>query len=86
MFDDNDAFVRYQTQLYDGKIYVPFCNANAVLIYDYKRNDCEIVVFDDLDNGYSGVWRNGEVFYFSPRKNTGRFMNRKVLYFRRKEQ
>ncbi|WP_295094141.1 hypothetical protein [Ruminococcus sp.] len=68
VFDDNDAFFRYQTQLYDGKIYVPFCNANAVLIYDYKRNDCEIVVFDDLDNGYSGVWRNGEVFYFSPRK------------------
>ena len=42
VFDVSDAYFRKQVGCRDNRLYIPFCNANAILIYDVKKNQCEI--------------------------------------------
>lgn len=68
VFDKSDAYFRQQTEYTDGRIYVPFCNANAMLIYDVINNECNIKKLGDEENGYSGIVNDGNILYCSPRK------------------
>ena len=70
-FDKNDAFFRYQTQVYNEKIYVPFCNANAILIYDYYVNSCDIKVLGKDNNGYAGIQIQNDNVFCGPRRGNG---------------
>lgn len=67
IFDDSDAYFRYQTAISANNIYVPFCNANAVLVFNYADNVCSIEILGKEQNGYSGIWRENDKLYFSPR-------------------
>ena len=72
IFDSSDAYFRYQLQVVKDSIYIPFCNANALLVYNYILNACSIKRFGCDDNGYSGIRLCGDSFYLSPR-NVGNY-------------
>ncbi len=72
VFDKKDAFFRQQIEHWNGKLFVPFCNANAVLIYDLYENKYFVKIFGEEENGYSGIMHNGTgTFFISPRKANG---------------
>ena len=67
IFDAPDAYFRYQTAIVGDYIYIPFCNANALLIFDYKDNKCSIEILGKEQYGYSGIWIENDKLYCSPR-------------------
>ena len=67
IFDSIDSFFCYQTVVYDNKIYIPFCNINGILIYDYLNNYCEVKHFGMEKNGYSGIIMYNNSIICSPR-------------------
>lgn len=67
-FDRRDAYFRYQLVQDEGIVYIPFCNANAMLIYDHNSKRCKVELIDSDNNGYSGIIKQGDDLYCSPRK------------------
>lgn len=72
VFDRKDAFFRQQIEHCNSKLFVPFCNANAILIYDLCEKKYFVKIFGKEENGYSGIMYNGtDTFLISPRKASG---------------
>ncbi len=69
IFDYNDAYFRQQCVILDNKLFVPFCNANAVLELNCDNLSTRIHVIGLDDEGYSGISFDGESFWLSPRKS-----------------
>ena len=68
VFDVSDSYFRKQVGCQDNRLYIPFCNANAILIYDVLKNRSEIKRIGNEKNGYSGIVISGNTVYCSPRK------------------
>ncbi len=69
IFDRNDAYFRQQCVILDNKLFVPFCNANAVLELNCDNLSTKIHVIGLDVQGYSGISFDGESFWLSPRKS-----------------
>lgn len=69
VFDYEDAYFRKQCIVLKNKLYVPFCNANAVLELNCDNLLSEIHVLGEQKQGYSGICFDGKRFWLSPRKN-----------------
>ena len=69
IFDSKDAYFRKQTVIIGNKLYVPFCNANAVLEIDCNSMQSVIHSMGEEKQGYSGICFDGEAMWLSPRRN-----------------
>ena len=69
IFDSKDAYFRKQSVVIEDKLYVPFCNANAVLEIDCNTLKTVIHSMGGEKQGYSGICFDGESLWLSPRKN-----------------
>lgn len=69
IFDFGDAYFRKQSVVLDDKLYVPFCNANAVLEIDCNSMETVIHSIGEEKQGYSGICFDGKSLWLSPRKN-----------------
>lgn len=69
IFDRKDAYFRQQWVILDNKLFVPFCNANAVLELNCDDLDVKIHIVGKDAQGYSGISFDGKYFWLSPRKN-----------------
>lgn len=69
IFDSKDAYFRKQTVIIGDKLYVPFCNANAVLEIDCNSMQSVIHSMGEEKQGYSGICFDGEAIWLSPRRN-----------------
>lgn len=67
IFDSSDAYFRKQAVVIDNKLYVPFCNANAVLELNCTDLETEIHCMGAEKQGYSGICYDGSAFWLSPR-------------------
>ena len=71
IFNQNDAYFRKQSILVDNKLFVPFCNANAVIAIDCENLDTSVYRLGDEEQGYSGICLSKEAIWLSPR-STGK--------------
>lgn len=69
IFDFKDIYFRRQCVVKDNKLYVPFCNANAVLELDCISMKTRVHKLGEKKQGYSGVCVEGNTLWFSPRKS-----------------
>jgi len=69
IFDFADAYFGKQSVLLEDKVFVPFCNANAILEIDCVSLKTYIHRIGLEKQGYSGVCHDAEVLWLSPRKN-----------------
>lgn len=69
IFDSSDVYFRKQSVVLDNRLYVPFCNANAVLEVDCISLKTTIHCMGEEKQGYSGICFEGSFFWLSPRKN-----------------
>lgn len=69
IFDSSDGYIRRQSVVVNGKLYVPFCNANAVLEIDCVSMKTYIHSMGEERQGYSGICFDGKFIWLSPRKN-----------------
>ncbi len=67
VFDTEDGFFRQQCVIREEKIYVPFCNVNAVMELDCNTLITKIHVVGKKKVGYSGISFDGSSFWLSPR-------------------
>lgn len=67
IFNQKDAYFRKQSLLVDNKLFVPFCNANAVIAIDCENLDTSVYHLGDEKQGYSGICLLGEAIWLSPR-------------------
>ena len=67
IFNEQDAFFRRQVVTLSDKIYIPFCNANAILELDSNTLETQIHVLGKEKCGYSGICFDGKEFWCSPR-------------------
>ncbi|MBQ7944877.1 MAG: hypothetical protein IJ326_12560 [Lachnospiraceae bacterium] len=68
IFEHQDAYFRKQNILYEDKLYVPFCNANAILEVDCASLNTIVHKLGDEKQGYSGICREKNHVWLSPRK------------------
>ena len=68
IFDLRDSFFRRQVAIVENKLYVPFCNANAVLELEPIGMQYRIYSLGKEKEGYSGICHEDGVFWLSPRK------------------
>ena len=69
VFDFKDIYFRRQCVVKNNKLYVPFCNANAVLELDCISMKTRVHKLGEKKQGYSGVCIEGNTLWFSPRKS-----------------
>lgn len=67
VFNREEGYFKRQAILNDGKIYIPFCNANAVFEIECETLVWKIYKLGDEKVGYSGICYDGESFWLSPR-------------------
>ena len=68
IFDKQDGYFRKQVAIRNNKLYIPFCNANAILTLDCETMQCKIHKLGSNKQGYSGICYDGKNFWISPRK------------------
>ncbi len=68
IFDTSDGFFRSCGIKEDNCFITPFCNANAILVFNYKEMKYRIVELGTENNGYSGIVRCGDNYWLSPRR------------------
>lgn len=66
IFNKVCGFFRKQAVIQGDKLYVPFCNANAVLELDCNNLNSRIYRLGEEEIGYSGICHMGNSFYLSP--------------------
>lgn len=71
IFDDKEIFFRKQICLLDKKIWIPFCNANAILELDGTTKKVDIHILGQKKQGYSGICYKDRTFYCPPRARGG---------------
>lgn len=71
IFNDKDAFFRKQSILINKKLYMPFCNANAVLEIDCDTLQTTIHKLDNTREGYSGICFSEGNMWLAPRYQGG---------------
>ena len=69
IFESNESFFRRQVAIADDRLYIPFCNANAVLEIEPIGFQYRVYVLGTEREGYSGICYNDGEFWLSPRKN-----------------
>ena len=69
VFDSRDAYFRKQCIILKNKLFVPFCNANAVLELDCDSLKTVIHIVGMEKQGYSGICYDGNSFWLSPRRS-----------------
>ena len=69
IFDHEDIYFRKQCVVQDDKLFVPFCNANAVLEVDCITMKTKVHKLGEKRQGYSGICLDGNFVWISPRKN-----------------
>jgi len=69
IFDVNDGYFRKQCVVVEGKLYAPFCNANAIIEMDCEDLKTTVRKLGEETQGYSGICVWGEDLWLSPRKN-----------------
>lgn len=67
IFDRNDGYFRRQSVIEGNKLYVPFCNANAILELNCDTLKSRIYTLGKEKNGYSGICNVEHRFWLSPR-------------------
>nr|WP_297705478.1 hypothetical protein [uncultured Butyrivibrio sp.] len=72
VFNPSDAFFRQQTVFLENTIYIPYCNANAILSYNLINNKSEIISLGSEKNGYSGVCFDKGRLICSPRTGSSK--------------
>lgn len=68
VFDHSDAYFRRQVVIRNSSLYIPFCNANAILELNGDTLKSKIYKMGTEDKGYSGICDDGERLWLSPRK------------------
>ncbi len=68
VFDITDGFFRSQGVFCSDYFVTPFCNANALLMFDYKQMKYSIHNLGSDNNGYSGIIKQGDCYWLAPRK------------------
>ena len=66
IFSKACGFFRRQVVVREGKLYAPFCTANAVLELDCNTLNSKIHKLGEEKIGYSGICCDGDDFYLSP--------------------
>lgn len=67
IFEKNDGYFRRQVVEVDGRFFVPFCTANAVLELDCITMKYQIHLLGQQKIGYSGICFDGKEFWLSAR-------------------
>lgn len=67
IFDENEYYFMRQSVIREGKLFVPFVNANAILELDCVNLKSNIHILGEEHNGYSGITYGGESFWMSKR-------------------
>lgn len=67
IFDHTDIFFRKQCVLLENKLYIPFCNANAILELNCDTMQTQIYKLGVEKRGYTGICYDGINFWLSPR-------------------
>lgn len=68
IFDYKDVCFRSQGVISDDKLFLPFCNANAILEVDCISMETVIHRLGEEKQGYSGICLEGKALWLSPRK------------------
>ena len=66
---NDDAYVRRQVVLREGKLLIPFCNADAVMELDCETLEHKIYRIENEKIGFSGICFDGKDFWLSPRRD-----------------
>ncbi len=69
IFDFKEIYFRKQCVVLDNKLFVPFCNANAILEMDCISMETTIHSLGEKKQGYSGICFGGNSLWLSPRKS-----------------
>ena len=69
--DANFNYFRKQLVCRGGKIYIPFCYANAVLEIDCESLRSNIHVIGSEEQGYAGICEDGEDLWLAPKQRNG---------------
>ncbi len=67
----NFSYFRKQLVCREGKIYIPFCYANAVLEIDCESLRTNIHVIGTEEYGYAGICESGEDLWLAPKQRNG---------------
>lgn len=67
----NFTYFRKQLVCRKGKIYIPFCYANAVLEIDCENLQSDIHIIGTAEQGYSGICEDGEDLWMAPKQRNG---------------
>lgn len=67
IFNKEDAFFRKQNILLGNRLYIPFCNVNAVLEIDCESMETVIHKLGEEKEGYSGICFSEGNIWLSPR-------------------
>ena len=74
LFGKSDAhfsYFRKQLVCKEGKIYIPFCYANAVLEIDCENSNSNVHVIGKTEQGYAGICEDGEDLWLAPKRRNG---------------
>lgn len=69
--ESNFNYFRKQLVCREGKIYIPFCYANAVLEIDCENLKSDIHIIGAAEQGYSGICEDGEDLWLAPKQRNG---------------
>lgn len=69
IFDSKDGFFRKQVAVVKDKLFIAFCNANAILELNPLTMHYEIHKMGKTKEGYSGIAYQDGLFWLSPRKS-----------------
>ena len=65
---DDGAMFR-KTFMHDGKLFLPLCSGNAVLIYDINEDNYSYKVCGENGNSYSSLSFDGKSYWLAPRNS-----------------
>ena len=74
-FDEKEIFFRKQLCLYNKKIWIPFCNINAILELDCITQKIKVHNLGKKKQGYSGICYIDGKFYCAPRVRGGELIS-----------
>lgn len=85
IFNRNEIYFSQQAAVLKDKIYVPFANMNALLVFDFATKKSEFVRLGTEARGYSGIAIQGNDIYLGGRGKNGRcakwnILDRKLQY------
>lgn len=68
IFNCHDFFFRKQSVIQENKLYVPFCNANAVLEVNCDTMQTLVYRLGEEKRGYTGICYDRKQFWLAPRR------------------